>query len=907
MVGLVAFATLWIPLAGVVASSPFPSSQPLDRTPAPLSQQGNANEEVERLKAELRLVGPEARLKRESAVAALLGMRAPAAHAALQEFMATEKDPDDVIPAILDQLVPRLGNPKDPVLGTPSSDGGRRVRSSYVPSLVLLVGGAQPRDQAVVDRATDGLVAFASWERVEAFTELLSGPDRDARLAAVRAAAVCRDLSLAQVLGSHLGSGDPEFDGALNTSLAQLTFRREPFGESSEFFSWFEQVKHKSFAELAEQAAQQAAADLRRQQRESDDRIRELLLELVEAYVVRPEVDWAALHRLMFSDRLPGATLACLRRLRDLLPRVPALTGTAADRLALLDELMQSLDAATLEGQTEERALLLAVCAHMVIAGEEQSAAVVQRLRDALDAEDKEIRRSALAGLGRFPSEDNRRRVVEAAHGALTDSENELLHAALLTLNSQDWVAPGSDDPGHGEWLRLVKDTLRRPEVPREVRQQALQVLFMHDASNARVADSFNTVVFLVEDVNQDPRFRHYALVQLERDVSDAKRGYRYVNLLEKCLEDSVTKIRLRAAQEIRALPAELVDKEQLATWTERLLEVGRRRLLTETDPAVHRALKDSMQFVAEDRVDPSVVITHFSSAVEEFAQAEERPAFRREHLVAALRVLAQQEGVAPADWVRAAEALLALQERDAVRAILGQHLAPGEAALADAALVQRVQLLTVRAALLRTGDTHWNTSTHVAEAEAVLAAAQELSDAGALPVDPAIALLRMTIHRDFGRHEAAVELGKALATTANGSLDPESRRRLVRSLAESEIALHHFVEARNWLLELTGGGGAVADDLLALLERVGRGLVDEQKFTEAVDVGNLLVQHTPDTSPRFPHRCLIWGDAKVSADPATAAEVRKLLETHASRFQGEGVAPELASAYTTLMARVSG
>ena len=130
-----------------------------------------------------------------------------------------------------------------------------------------------------------------------------------------------------------------------------------------------------------------------------------------------------------------------------------------------------------------------------------------------------------------------------------------------------------------------------RPDVPIDHRRLALRVLNVRDQNKARVDDSFLILVSLVEDPDQDPRLRPFAMDQLDGEINDVTRGGRFVSLLEACLADKAPAIRRRAAQRIANLPQEAGDNEQLTAWTTRLLNVARQRLLVEPDREVYHDL----------------------------------------------------------------------------------------------------------------------------------------------------------------------------------------------------------------------------------------------------------------------------------------------------------------------------
>lgn len=880
-----------------------------------LERQAGNTDEVEKLKAELRLAGPEARLKRESAVSALLGMKAPAAHLALQEVLQASEDPDDVIPAILAQLLPRLKNERDPVFEV-DKEAGAKVRTSYLRPLILLAGSRHPRPPVVTERALEALrEAYASWDRLPVFRALLSGPDGQDRLAAVRAAGRCRDLSVARELGGHLEDGDPDVRAAVAESLRQLTFRQLAFVNKTELDTWFEQVGSKSFLDLAVQRAVDGERELAEVRQRSRAALEQLVLELIGSYVRHPEIQWKKIQEHVLGDE--GFTWVCLDGLRGLLAGTETLAGSAPDRLAFFAQLEQRLSADP-ELDAGQRALLLEVCAYLVSPGEAQSATIVERLVEGLSSSHARVRLAAVSGLRRHPSESNRRQVVEAARAALATEAYDMLRVALGTLHARDWTAPLPDlgaSRGRTEWVALLNDVIRRHQLPLDVREEALRVLDLLDASQERVAEGFDILVTLVRDHAQDAKFRERALIQLQEYVTDAASGERYVALLEECLADDFKEIRGSAAERIHQLP-DVSEPAQLEAWTERLVESARMRLLLEPHADVHRRLADSMRLAAARQMAGRVASANGKNlgeqlriAAEELAAApaDQSASFRRKNVSAALSLLASGQDVEVAFWVSAGEALLALGERSAARAVLERHeqnqtlRKPGT----SPTWVNRAALLTINTALRRGQEETWNEAAHQSEAQAVLRAVTALSAAAALPADPEINLLLMDIHGDFGEDDKVIALAESLPTNGENDMSEPARQRAALRAARSYLARGRPDRAYEWLMGLSRHG-TVAVAVLDLIETTASALLDNKDYVPAEKAGAVLVEHTPKSSPTYGARLLLHAEALLGADPASKDEVRTVLESSRAQFEGEGVPPDLAQKYETLLARAS-
>jgi hypothetical protein len=915
MLGSIALTLL---LAGIgTTAEPSRSAEQRDLTTASSphipSQSGGDEEEIEKLKGELRLPGPEARPQRESAIAALLGMKSLSAHRALQDVLTSGEDPDGLQPAILTQLVPKLRNRRDAVFGDIDKDPVKRVRASYVRPLVLLVGRQEPPPvKAVADRARDALLALASWERVPVFREMLADPDRGVRLAAAVAAGSCQDLSLARVLGDAMADPDADVQNAVQQSLVRLTYCHSGFASKAALDTWFEQLGEKSFVDLAEQTALAAHEAQAAERQRADAAVRELVLEVVQSYVERVDMRWKDIQRRVFAPQPAEITMAALDRLRTLLASNEKLTGAAPDRLAFLDKLLEMLSAAESAGRVQDQSILLELCAYLVGPTEDQQrAALADRLFAGLTSDHVAVRMAALAGLRRFPSEPNRHRVVQIAREALGARRVAELEAALTTLNAKDWSAPSPEGTSYANWLRLLQDTIHDQALPLPVRTQALRTLDRRDDRKLRVDEGFDILAEVVRDENQDASLREFALMQLAAGsyVTDAERGEKYVQLLEACLADSVARIRARTAERIHEIPDSL-GKDHLEAWTRRLLEAARPRLLEELDESIQQTLAENMRRTAEQRVAPEFVIGQLCKAADELAAAPSalQQPFRRRNLADALRILAAPLERPLSQWLRAGEALLVLGERDALRSVLQRHEEGKNGWNGDAPpdLAQRARVLVVRCAMLRSDAKTWNDADNIAEAHQVLDAVNKLVLTESLPPENSITLLRIAIHGDLGQPEAVLKLAASLATTG-ADADPTVRHQVAMRSGEALLALGRPIEARDRLVPLADNG-AVAPEVLALLESVGEALLSKREFVAAEQVGALLVKRTADGSPRCPARLLLHAEALYQVDPrANAAAVGDMLDQKRAVFARDDTPAQVRQRFEALLSRVRG
>ena len=120
----------------------------------------------------------------------------------------------------------------------------------------------------------------------------------------------------------------------------------------------------------------------------------------------------------------------------------------------------------------------------------------------------------------------------------------------------------------------------------------------------------------------------------------------------------------------------------------------------------------------------------------------------------------------------------------------------------------------------------------------------------------------------------------------------------MARLAGQSELALRNFEPAREWLMQLVENG-AVPADVLVLLERVAKGFVEEQKFSEAAAVGRALVLNTPDDTDAFAQRALLYASAWFTSDPAARNEVLRWLEERDAALRA-GARPSWSHSSTT-------
>ncbi|MEM7203926.1 MAG: hypothetical protein AAF628_26940 [Planctomycetota bacterium] len=868
-------------------------------------------DEIHRLRRELLRTGPEARRLRERAIAQLLALDEARAHDVLQEQLHAGADPDRVTEAILRQLLSRFRHPADGVLGHAADGAGAAARrSSYVPALARVLGGVEVGSSRW-RLARECLLTFAPWERLAAFRGLLApGGEEAMRLAAVRAAGECQDLSLAQAVARLLGAKGA-LGEAVDQALWKLTFRDEPFGSVAAFDAWYDaEGSRSSFVDLAERAARRAHDERVARGEELRDGLERASLELVEAYVRGADIQWRPLRERLFMDEPPGTTRACLVRLAELLRGQEAASGDAAERATLFAALGERLA----ESQSvAERAALLEVCGALAAPGEEaQREQAVEWLLAGTRAADVAERGAALAGLAQLPSPRTRQALVQVGQRALASGDRDLLGAALDALHAKGWTAPAPGEAGRAAWLKFVEDTLRASELPFDTYRGALATLSLRDPAEKRVPEAFGTLSRLVRGIDRDPGVRVMALLQLADLATDDTSGDTYRQLVASSLEDPAAELRARAAGLLAKPPPRGTAADRLE-WSAEMLKAATPRLSREPEAAVHEALIDGLKKLAGQGGDPARVIEALVQAGQDVVAdaTGERQPFHKKNLADALRVLASHPDRPVAQWLPACQVLLALDERPALRFVLSRHedartLEHGGVGETE----QRVAYeLTLRAALLRAPGEPWNGGAGggediVAEADAVLAAAQALAAAPLLE-EPAVVALLMAIHGDRAEHGRVVQLAEALRRGSTTELEHALQRRVAMRAAASHLALRQPAAARGWLLAIPRNG--IESELLVLLERTIEALSAKGEFAAAVPLAAELVARTPVEAAELPERVLRQADVLRRVDAASAADALQLLLGHAELFDGGDTAAPLRQRYKALLAQLRG
>lgn len=859
------------------AATPAQADRPLV-----VQAEGKPGDELDRLREDLFQPGPEARQRREVAIERLLGNERPEAHLVLQQALRRGDDADQVSRTILRDLARKFANPQDPVFGVVGRNAdqlksrGAIVRS-YLPILAKWLGEAAapregaPREAFAQVRAC--LLAMPLRERLEGFQQLLADGDAEVRRSAVHAAAECRDPGLARLVAEFLE--DPLLGSDARRAIERITFARD-LRTKKDFEAWADAQQGRTYVDLAEDAARGALDTLDEVRRSADERLAAAVGVLLETLVAREPVDWKLVRQWLLNGNPPAVLRAGARRLHAALDREPRFSGVAADRLALLDEVLRRIEG---DPGGDLHPLFLELAALLVAPGEaEPREKVQQRLRAGLESKVVPVQRAAIAGLARFPSPQHRTLVVRAARAAMAERRLEVVGAALATLAARDFPAPEPNDPDLEPWCELLRMAVREAGIEARQRSLALQVLVQRDVHGQVAPRAVDLLFELAADAQIESVVREQALVRLSALSAERGPGERYAQLLAGLLADNDARLRLQAAQ--------LLAKLGEDGWSVRLAERVRERLLGEADEPTLKALVEAIKRRAGQTggAEPSLQMLTQALQALHLEGRNQGASARRALLADALTTLAATQGTPPTLWVQAGEVLVLLQGRENLRYLLARQKPAGLPAgdQEQDELAQRALQLVPAAALLKPRDVPW--SAHAEEAEEVLAALAALEKGGAGADRIEWRMLRLEILSGLERATQALELAQSLLRAGERSLTPEQRVTAQWVVAQANTRIGEL-DAALAALQALPREVQVEPRSQALQEELARALLTKTRNEEAARLAEQVLLATDARSPRWAERFLLSIEARFAAEPARRAELLRRLDARAEQL----------------------
>lgn len=870
--------------------------------------------DLEKLRADLRRSGPEGRRGREDAVIELLSLADTAAHRLLLDVLAGGDDPDGLARFVLEQSGRSLANRRNDVFYPAGEKRAQQapLRRSYGLAFLRQYASAAPELRT---RARTALLGMEEADLAALFGEILRGAVDSDRVAACAAIADLQSLTYAPLLAACLS--DPKLGPIARECLSLLTFRSDGFQDEAAFEKWRVEQGNVTYLELAERSARDALRRAREHRAADEAEILRLQQHLVAAWARIPEVPWQNIQRLLQEDRPPGSRQQCLIQLRDVLGGSdrPA-AGPEAERAALLDYLAQRMKAGAPEA---EYPLLLEVSAYLVDPNQaEPKARVVEALVKGLASPTPAVRLAALRGLRRHPSPENRHAVVSLLTDARVQEDPDQLAAVLGTLQAKGWNAPQPGAVDSQIWVASLQRVIANRNLKKDLRDAALLALQLRDRNGLPVPGAFQALVELVADAELDAELREKSLMAMPPHVTPpaaaaATHWDRYVALLLQCLTDAKDRVRQRAAVLLQQPPPSPTPEKRAEADAEILRAVDR-RLLEEPDASTFRALVECLRRRFNPERDPTPVLMPLIRALEEIAQkpGNQTLAFRREPIVHALTAFVVVNGVLPAHWVRALEALAVLGDRASMRFVLEKQANYiGGGAPADATgleIYRSAQRMVIRAAALKPPGEPWSALTD--EARDVVRAFAVLDQPGANgagatePAVPGDLALRLEVLNATGQYQRAVDLARAHLQQGRAA-DDGLRGRIARHAAEALRQLKQPLEAWKLLESVPAAAGENGGPRLR--EELARDLVQAGNPADALPLIEPLLQQTQRADPAYASRLLLWAEAVHAAKPERTAEVLDQLHAERGRFVGEQVVAELRDRYQALLKKLQG
>jgi hypothetical protein len=860
-------------------------------------------DEVERLQNQIAAAGPDGKELRELAIDRILASSKLTVHELLYRRLRTADDPDQVRLAVVTALQRHFLQASNQYFGGVAGAERDRVLAGYLQALARLW---RETSGIAVEGSTDPLLAAARQALMRVPARELDGAARalfatataDEQLDVLWCLADLQQVLFAATIADRLDATDPTLRAGAATALQRLTCHDTPIQDRAAFTAWHERFGTWKYVDLVERAARRGTRPLEEMQQQIASLQVAAACDVVRAHVKgTPGVDWAAVQGRVVVDDVRVLD-ACLDILQQALASGVVADGPSPARQAFCRALLQ------LRGQTaaefrHRRARLLEVAAWLGHPEETELATeLVGQLLAEAEGDDPAARVAAVRGLRRYPSVDNRVRLVAIATRLLAETkvprdEVAAILQALTARSSPRWMAPLPNDPDKADWLSLMAAGCRSDE-GLELREVALQMAQVLDKNDQRVPEVFQLLLVLVRDAALATKFRVTCAIHLqgwlaEKGVADA-----WVRTFQELLIDSEPDLRQQAAEALSSLVASIDPKR--GEWLTSTILVIRERLGVEPDPTVLRPLVACMQACGCEPGMPEKAI----GALRFVLQSLPNPVppdqlFRVEPLLSALATVAAHPRADRGQWLGACEVLAANRRRQSLRLILQNQAAIELAqfvAAADPGASKRardaLRWLLETAAMKPMREAWTATEELQREARDVRTAfsAFDTLDEALRPDSAALRLLRLDIDLFAGKHSDVVQ--RATAWLGNGSgrvvLGDDDKNRMRELAAAAQLQLGPADAARKLLDERTGEPPNDAGSL-DLEARVGKALAAND-LAGAVDVLLKVLRRTPVEDAAFRLRLVDWMEHKLKLDPGATAEVRLEADKHAALFQ---------------------
>lgn len=887
------------------------------------SQKGEQQTEIEKLiircKADLATVGPNFRQKRAVAVATLLTVDDPRAHAVLQEYVVPGEDLQGVRHLVLTELARQLSNLNAAVFYR--SKQRDLIRRAYLVKLVQHFDGVPAATASLAnlrELARDALTAMRTKEDLQAgFQDLLKIKDLASN--AVHAIGQIRDPALAPLLGALLdGNGKDEMlADAASAALENLTY--ETFLDKQSFDAWWLINSDKGYIALAERYARRARQILRDEVGAARNRHTETVAQLVELLAGSTMKDrWKKILREVFESGSPELMSASLGRLATVLADVvpDAKASDAKDRLSFVAEANRRLAA---QPDAAQHALLLEVGSYLCAPDEvDPRKAQEALLQQGISHSSSIVRLAALRGLRRFFTADNRALVVDVASAARAANDLEQLQVAVGTLMTVGWRAPkAAEEKALAKWVSVLRNLLTADTLPTDLRVDVVKVLCQSDIDGARLRPVFK--VLLQETIREDlaVEVRRQILLRIQRllpakaSASRDTAAEEYIQLLSGLQESAVPEIRLAAAR-LLVVPENL-SAEYPQKLGKFMIESVGSRLLLETDEAVFAAQVTVLRNLAAKDEYVGGVNGRLRKALDEL-RGKAAATKRLDLLVGGLKQLALNDRSTAVDWYETCSRLIEppLADRQSVRSILQYHVGRDSGqklSTTSPDLQVSIHKLVLRTAALRPATSPWKTEKNDGEAKMVQSAFKFLRAGKEFTKDTAFdtAAVRLASLRCLAvmKDAASLEQTLQLWLSAQDQVLKGPDRDVARVLyAAALLQLGKPVEA--WTVSgIQEVAGPSISERLRVTDAIVAELVERKEALAAVPLLVDLIQRTPVSSDDYWRRFELGLRLRYQLNPKQGQFLLKELDTWVATHTK--LTPELKAATDRLRSALSG
>ncbi|MGA0059368.1 MAG: hypothetical protein ACO3RU_07250, partial [Planctomycetota bacterium] len=126
-------------------------------------------------------------------------------------------------------------------------------------------------------------------------------------------------------------------------------------------------------------------------------------------------------------------------------------------------------------------------------------------------------------------------------------------------------------DPGREDWLRLIRDVLRRAELEPRLRERALDLAVLRDGGDRLSDAAYAILVGFAGDPAGDVSLRKQAVLRLLAFAREPARAETYVHTVLALLEDPDVSMRRVAAHQLAAVPE--ATQARRAEWLRQIVD----------------------------------------------------------------------------------------------------------------------------------------------------------------------------------------------------------------------------------------------------------------------------------------------------------------------------------------------